>query len=157
MVKNDHIYHRPNFDKKSRFLRSFFQPFELKIHQKVGLLRPKTIPKQLLNNSKTTLKKSRNRLFWLPKWSKMTISWAKFWPKFSIFKVICQPFELKIHPKVGLLSPKTMPKHFLNYTKTTLKKSKKRLFWPQNGQRWTSQMSKVGQILTIFGVTYQTL
>ena len=30
--------------------------------------------------------------------------------------------------KIGLLRPKTMPKHFLNNSKTTLKKSRKRLF-----------------------------
>ena len=27
-----------------------------------------------------------------------------------------------------------MPKHFLNNSKTTLEKSIKRFFWPQNGQ-----------------------
>ena len=35
----------------------------------VRLLRPKMMPKQLLNNSKPTFKKSKKRLFWPPKWS----------------------------------------------------------------------------------------
>ena len=39
---------------------------------KMGLLTPKTKPKHFPNKSKTTLKKSRNRLFWPPKWSKLT-------------------------------------------------------------------------------------
>ena len=39
---------------------------------KMGNLTPKTKPKYFPNRSKTTLKKSRNRLFWPPKWSKMT-------------------------------------------------------------------------------------
>ena len=119
-----------------------YQPFDLKIHLKVSLLSPKTMPKYFLNYSKTTLIKSINRLSWPPKWLKITISWAKFGQKISIFKVIYKPFELKIHPKVSLLSPKTMPKHFLNYSKTTLKKSQKRLFWAQNGQNTGGNLAK---------------
>ena len=89
------------------------------------------MPKLFLNNSKTTLKKSRNWFFLHPKWSKMTISLAKFWKKISIFDVIYKPFELKIHPKVGLLSQKTLPKYFLSFSKTTLKKSKNHFFEPK--------------------------
>ena len=37
-----------------------------------GLLRSKTLPKQFLNNSKISSKKSRKQLFWPTKWSKMT-------------------------------------------------------------------------------------
>ena len=63
--------------------------------------------------------------------------WANFWQKISIFGVINGPLELKMHPKVGLLRPKTMPKQFLNNSKKTLKKSRKRLFrhpkWPNHG------------------------
>ena len=44
---------------------------KLKIHAKVGLLRPKKMPKHLLNNSERTLKKSRKRHFQSQKWSKM--------------------------------------------------------------------------------------
>ena len=55
--------------------------------------------------------------------------------KISIFEVISQPVGLKIHPNVGLFSPKSMPKHLLDYTKTNLKKSKDRLFWAQNCQK----------------------
>ena len=50
--------------------------------------------------------------------------------------------------KIGILGPKTMPKHFLNNSKTTLKKSENDFFEPQNGQKLPSQMSKVGYILT---------
>ena len=41
-------------------LEVIYQPSEPKIYLKVGLLNPKTIPKQLLNNSKTTLKSPEN-------------------------------------------------------------------------------------------------
>ena len=65
--------------------------------------------------------------------------WAKFWSKISIFGVIYRPLELKIPPKVGLLRSKTMPKHFLNNSKTTLEKSRKRLFWAQNWSKCPPQ------------------
>ena len=68
--------------------------------------------------------------------------WANFWSEISIFWVIYQLFELKIHPKVGLLRPKTMSKHILNNSKTTLKNSRNRLFWPQNGQNTGFNMLK---------------
>ena len=62
---------------------------------------------------------------------------SPFWPEIFILGVIYQPFELKIPPKLGLLKSKTMPKHFLNNSKTTSKKSRKRLFrppkWPKHG------------------------
>ena len=65
--------------------------------------------------------------------------WAKFWPKNSIFGVIYRPLELKIHPRVGPLRPKTKPKHFLNKSKTTLKKSRKWLFGPTKWSKMTPQ------------------
>ena len=40
-------------------LEVIYRPFELKIQLKVGILRPKMMPKPLLNNSKTTFKKSK--------------------------------------------------------------------------------------------------
>ena len=97
---------------------------------KVCLLELKTMPEQLLNNSKTSFKKSKKRLFWPWKWSKWPSQRAKFWPKIFILEVIYRPFELKIHLKVRILRPKTMPKQLLNNSKTTLNKSKKRLFLP---------------------------
>ena len=42
---------------------------------------------------------------------------VKIWLQMSIFGVIYQPLALKIHPKVGLLSLKTMPEHFLKNSK----------------------------------------
>ena len=66
----------------------------------------KTLPKQLQNN----FEKLHNRLFRPPKLSKMTPqNDQNFRPKLSIFWVIYQPFELKIHRKVSFLSPKTIP------------------------------------------------
>ena len=146
MVKNDPS--KPpkwaKFWPKISIFWVIYKPLELKIHPKVDLLRSKTMPKHFLNNSKTTSKNSRKRLFWptkCQKWPSKPPKWAKIWPKISIFGVIYQPFELKIQPKVGLLRSKTMPKHFLNNTKKTAKKSRKRFYFlqivqndPQNRQ-----------------------
>ena len=52
------------------------------------------------------------------KWPRKSRFFVKFWSKISIFRVIYQPLELKIHPKVGPLRSKTMPKRFLNNSKT---------------------------------------
>ena len=52
--------------------RNQLSTLELKIQLKIGPLRPKIILKHFINNSKKTLKKSRNRLFRSPKWTKMT-------------------------------------------------------------------------------------
>ena len=52
--------------------------------------------------------------------------------------------ELKIRPKVGLLRPKRMPKYFLNNSQKSLKKSRKRLFPPQHGQKWPLKSVKSG-------------
>ena len=112
----------------------------LKIQRKVGLLRPKTMPRHILNNSKRTLKKSRKRLFWPSKWSKMTP------PNRKMSNLLNENFDFKGHlstfraentPKVGLLRSKTVPKHFPNNSKTTLKKSRKRLFRPPKRPKMT--------------------
>ena len=64
--------------KMSKFLienfnfRGHLSTFWAEIQPKVGLLRPKTMLKQFLNNSQSTLKKSRKRLFRPPKLPKMT-------------------------------------------------------------------------------------
>ena len=108
------------------------------------------LSEHFLHNSRTPLKKCRIRLFRSENCNKNDPSertkWAKFWPKISIFGVIYQPFKLKIHPKVGLLRPKTMPKHFLNNSKTTLKKSRIRLFWPPKWPKMTPQNGQNEQI-----------
>ena len=57
--------------------------------QKVGLLRSETMPKQFPNNSKKTSKKSRNRLFWPPKWPNLE---SQSGQKVSIFESI---FDLR--------------------------------------------------------------
>ena len=116
-------------------LEVIYQSFELKIHLKTSLRRPKIIPKQLLNNSKTTFKKPRKPVFWPWKWSKWPSQRAKIWLKILILEVIYRPFELKINLKVGRLRPKTMPKQLLNNSKPTFKKSQKPLFWPQ---KWSN-------------------
>ena len=55
---------------------------------------------------------------------------VKFLMNISIFVVIYQPLKLKIQPKVDILWPITMPKHFLNNSKTNSKQFMIRLFWP---------------------------
>ena len=107
-----------------------------------------TLSKQLQNN----FEKVQNTTFSTPKMVKNDPSkrpkWANFWPKISIFGVIYQPFKLKIHPKVGLLRPKTMPKHFLNNSKTTLEKSRNRLFRPP---KWPNHGCQLGQKCRFLG------
>ena len=92
-----------------------------------------------LSNLPLNFKKYENAQkvsFWQP--SKPP-KWANICPKISIFGIIYQPLELKIQPKVGLLRLKIMLKHFLNNSKTSLKKSRKRVFrppkWPKYGCR----------------------
>ena len=68
-------------------------------------------------------------------------------PKIPIFGVIYQPLELKIHPQVGLLRSKTMPKHFPNNSRKTLKKSRKRFFRPQKCSKITPQNRQNEQII----------
>ena len=69
------------------------QPFKLKIHQKVGLLRSKILPKQLLINLKLIFKKSKINFFtvklfkndrlWMPKFSEKI---CFFWGQISTFR-----------------------------------------------------------------------
>ena len=66
----------PNFDQHFDF-KFIYRPFELKILLKMWLLGPKTMPEQLLNNSKTTFKKSKKQLFLPQKWSKLPSQRAK--------------------------------------------------------------------------------
>ena len=73
--------------------------------------------------------------------------------KFQIFGAIYQPLELKIYPNVGLLMPKIMLKHFLNYSETTLNKSRKRFFFDaQNGQNTDVNLAKRGDFWVHFGI-----
>jgi len=125
----------------------------------VGHLSTKTMPKHFRNNFKITSKKARKLLFWPRKWPKLPSQRLKFWPKISIFWVIYKPLGLKKHPKLGLLRPTTMLKNFLNNSKTTLKKSRKRLFLtpkmvendPWKRPKWANFWSKI----SILGVIYQ--
>ena len=132
-----------------------YHPFDLKIHLKMRLLRPKTTPKQLLNISKTTFKKSKKWLFWPPKWSKWPSQRPKFWPKILILEVIYRPFDLKIQLKLGILRPKIMPKQLLNNSKPTLKNPKKRVFWPWKWSKWPSQRAKIWPKILILEVIYR--
>ena len=50
---------------------------------------------------------------------KMALTNGQIWPKILILEVIYRPFEEKIHLKVRLLRPETMPKQLLNISKTT--------------------------------------
>ena len=70
MVKNDPS-NRPkwaNFWPKILIFGVIYQPLELKIHPKVGLIKAQTMPKHFPNKSKKTSKKSRKRFFLPPKW-----------------------------------------------------------------------------------------
>ena len=58
-----------NFWQKISIFGVFYEPLELKINLKVGLLRPKTMPEHFLNNSKTT-EKVQNTNFSTPKMAK---------------------------------------------------------------------------------------
>ena len=91
------------------------------------------MPKQLLNYSKPTFKKSRKQVFWPWKWSKWPSQRPKFWYKILILEVIYQPFELKIHLKIELLRPKTMP--FWTTPNQLSKSPENDFFGPQNGQK----------------------
>ena len=71
---------------------------------------------------------------------------AKFWSKISIFGVNYQPLESKIYPKVGLLRPKTMPKHFVNNSEKPSKKSRKLFYWPPKLSKMTRQNGQNGHI-----------
>ena len=106
-----------------------------------------TLPKHLQNN----FEKVQKSTFSTPKMDKNDPSnqpkWAKFWPKMSVLKVIYRPLKLKIHQKVGPLRPKTKPKHFPNKSKTTLKKSRNRLFWTP---KWSKMTPQIGQNEQIF-------
>ena len=121
---------RAKFWPKILILEVIYRPFDLKINLKLGILRPKIMPKQLLSNSKPTLQNPRKRLFWPWKWAKWPSQMAKFRPIILILEVIYGPFDLKINLQDGLLRPKIMPEQLLNSSKPTFKKSKKRLFWP---------------------------
>ena len=54
---------RAKFSPKIYISEAIYQPLELKIQPKRDLLKPKIIPKQLLNNSKPTFKKSKKPIF----------------------------------------------------------------------------------------------
>ena len=143
-----------NFDWSSLFSGSFISLEGWKYTQSRPFKTKKdayTLPKQLPNN----FEKVQNTTFLTPKMAKNDPSerpkWANFWPKTLIFEVIYGPLELKIHSKVGLFRPKTMPKHFLNNSKTTLKIAKIRLFWPPKWPKMAKSRMPILQKVPIFG------
>ena len=140
---------------KILILEAIYQPFELKIHLKIYLLRPKIVPNRLLNTSKSTFKKSRKRVFWPWKRSKWSSHRAKIWLKNLILEVKYQPFQLKIHTIKELLRPKndakTIPKQ--------LWKSPKMIFsiptMVKNGQNDNVTEAKIWLKNLILEVKYQ--
>ena len=121
---------------------------------KVGRFTLKTMPKHILNNSKTTL--IRKTSFLTPKMTKNDPSKPPkrviFW-NFRFSRFIYQPFELKIPWKVGLLRSKMMLKHFLNNSKTTSTKSRKRLCRPPKmAKTRMSTWPKVSNFGSIFAL-----
>ena len=114
---------------------------------------PKSRPYQAENNAQKFSKQLQNNFgkvqkstFLTPKMVKNDPSkppkWANFWPKISIFGVIYQPLELKIHPKVGILRSETMPKQFPNNSKKTSKSPENDFFDLKNGQIWDVNLAK---------------
>ena len=127
---------------------------ELKIHPKVGLFRPKTMPKHSLHNSQTTFKVSRKRPFKPQNGQKRPSEMSKvgqIWTENLDFRDHLTSFGAEnTHPKVGLLKPQIMPKYFLNNSRTTiLKQSRKRVFrppkWPKHGCRSGKKCRFLGQ------------
>ena len=112
------------------------------MNQKLGISIKKTaqtIPEQLQKN----FEKTGKRTFDTKNGEKWGLKKVKFWQKSSIFVVIFQTLELKIHPKVVLLCPKTMRLFFQNNSRTTLKKSRKWLFRNPKWSKWTSQNGQI--------------
>ena len=94
------------------------------------------------------------------KWPVKTAKKSNFFQKNSIFEVIYRLLELEIHAKVDLLKWKTIPKHFLNNSKRSLIKSRKRLFRPAKCSKMTPQNRQIELIwpkISILGVIYQPL
>merc|ERR1712030_131775 len=96
----------PIFDKKNLILEVRYRTFELKIHQKVDLLRPKIMPKQLRNISKIPFKSPKNDFFGPQNgqitgtnFDKSVNFWVYFGPKSSkiaskVLKLVLKSFYL---------------------------------------------------------------
>ena len=67
-----------------------------------------------------------------PKWDKYLTKNLNFWGHLSTF-------QAKNTPKSWPLRPKRILKHLLNNSETTLRCSRKRLFWPQKWSNMTPQ------------------
>ena len=96
------------FWQRITFLGLIYQPFQLKIHQKKNLS-TKTCLKTSKKTSKKLWKSPENNFFFskiVKNDPSKTQNWAKFWTQISLFGVIYQPLELKIHPNLGFLWPK---------------------------------------------------
>ena len=79
------------------------------------------MPKKFLSNSKTTFIKTRERIFWLQNWQKLSSQGIKYWRRIKILGVISQPLKLKIHAKVTVLRLSTMLQNILNNFKIAQK------------------------------------
>ena len=151
-----------NFD-----FRGHISTFRAKNTTESWALKPKTMVKRLLNNSKATFKKPRKRVFWPWKWSKWPFQRPKFWAKILILEFIYmyiyiyiyiyRPLELKIHLKVELLKPKTMPKQLLNNSKPTFKMFRKQVFWPWKWSKWPSKRPKFWHTILILEDIYRPI
>ena len=91
-----------------------YKQFKLKIQPKVGHLKPKTILKNFLNNFEKFQQTSFLSHKIVKNYPSKSPKWANFGNKspFSVF--MYRPLGLKINPKVGLLTMKTMPKQLQN-------------------------------------------
>ena len=68
---------RAKLEPKFQFQRSYIKLSSQNYDQKFGLLKPKTMPKQLLNNSETTLKKPRKCVFQPQNYQNMDLNLAQ--------------------------------------------------------------------------------
>ena len=106
------------------------------------------MPKHILNNSKITLKKARKFLFF-PRIGQITISEVQILTKKFNFRGHLSTFRAENIPKWRpFLRPKAMPKHFLNNSKKTLKKSRKCLSQPP---KWPKHGCQLGQKCRFLG------
>ena len=131
----------PNFDIKSHFwghlstLRAENTPKNRHFKSKNNVHK---FPKLYQNN----FEKVKKTIFLTPKLVENDYIIVQILTKTSLFTVIYQPFELKMHQKIGLLGPKIIPKHFLKNSEKNFGKVPNRLFWTQNCQNTRANFGK---------------
>ena len=146
------VQNEQNFNTKSQVLGSFIDLHSWKYRQKWGF----QDWKQCLNSSKTNLK-SHEYDFSDPHNGQVDqtkrYKLSKFWTKISHLGVIYQPLELKIQPKVFILTPKTS----IKLNKQLWKSLEHELFDLQNGTSLTDVSFFFQRFYSIFDWNNTTL